>query len=205
MPLMRCPPHDMAEEACRHCPRDVTEEEEPMILHAVDRKSNDHPWDRFLRSWGYAAQLLVVTVLSVLLVWVAMFSGDQDAPMTTTDSTQGQPVTPRRHLHQRHRRLLHRLVLDLDVVDMPILGEGQRWRRADEHGLFFNMRNHDVGSSFDTSCATRLLPLPKADEVAYHIVELEPYVSTFVPSGGEAVSIVHHMDVFVCDGTIEVG
>ena len=77
----------------------------------------------------------------------------------------------------------------------------------------------------DTACFTKLTPIPLAATTAYQIVRLEPYTSLFTPphaptaagasdgtsgaggaaggssgaAGAAGVSIVHHMDVFVCD------
>ena len=65
------------------------------------------------------------------------------------------------------------------LFDRPILGEGPRWRRHDEDGILFNMRNSEVGASFDTACGMRIVPLPNAQEVAYHMVDFTPHVGTY--------------------------
>ena len=82
---------------------------------------------------------------------------------------------------------------------MPILGEGARWRRDDEHGVLFNMRNRDVGASFDTACGLAIVPIPAASDVGYHMTRFEPYASSYRHPTHGNVSIVHHMDVFACD------
>ena len=65
------------------------------------------------------------------------------------------------------------------------------------------MRNSEVTKEhFDTACATSAVPLPHGHEHAYQIVRLEPYVSSFARADGASVSIVHHMDLFVCDERI---
>ena len=100
------------------------------------------------------------------------------------------------------------LELDLGLANMPILGEGLRWRRESEHGIFFNMRNAAAGDAFDTGCLTRVVDIPNAHDTHYHIVRVEPYTSLFSPAASSAssapragsggVSIVHHMDLFIC-------
>jgi hypothetical protein len=80
----------------------------------------------------------------------------------------------------------------------PIAGEGYRWRRRDEDGVFFNMRNYHLGERFDAACSMRVVSLP--DPVAsYQIVKLDPYVTLY-----KGQSIVHHMDIFLCDERMEV-
>ena len=100
------------------------------------------------------------------------------------------------------------IALDMRLFDRPILGEGPRWRRHDEDGILFNMRNSEVGASFDTACGMRIVPLPNAQEVAYHMVDFTPHVGTYTRAGFPAstgVSIVHHMDIFVCnDNMVQV-
>lgn len=107
---------------------------------------------------------------------------------------------PQRVSNAASNHLASNLEIDLALREMPIIGEARRWRRPDEHGLLFNMRNSDFGPSFDTACAARIEPLPDPG-ISYHIVRLLPYVSTYAARGGrQNVSIVHHMDLFVCDG-----
>lgn len=96
------------------------------------------------------------------------------------------------------------LELDLGFSELPIIGEGERWRRPDEQGVLFNMRNAAVSSAFDTGCMSRLVPIPDAKATSYQITKLAPYTSMFVPADAQSpeedggYSIVHHMDVFVC-------
>lgn len=96
-------------------------------------------------------------------------------------------------------------MLDLGLHDQPVLGSALRWRRPDEHGLLFNMRNSEAGTRFDTACLAKLIPLAHSQDLAYHLVRLEPYTSFYVPPSGspeDGVSIVHHMDLYVCDETM---
>jgi len=94
------------------------------------------------------------------------------------------------------------LVIDLGAHAMPVLGEAQRWRRDDERGILFNMRNRRLPSpSFDTACGTIIAPIPHADAASYHVVQLAPYFSRTRAQHGN-LSIVHHMDLFLCDSSV---
>jgi hypothetical protein len=91
-----------------------------------------------------------------------------------------------------------RVTVDVGLRRLPVLGEAARWRREDEHGILFNMRNGAVRGGFDAACANVLVPIPSALDAAYHVVEIEPYL-TLHPASNE--SIVHHMDLFLCDAS----
>jgi hypothetical protein len=104
---------------------------------------------------------------------------------------------------------------------MPVIGEAGRWRTSKEHGLLFNMRNARVSTVYDTACAVKVVPIPHAASTSYQIVRLDPYASVYTPpleqqrtatstpssSSSNATrgsfdgerTIVHHMDLFVCD------
>ena len=92
--------------------------------------------------------------------------------------------------------------LNMGLAHMPILGEERRWRRSDEHGILFNMRNHEASVGFDTACGVSVVPLPEARTRDHHIVRFEPYVSAFAHAVYGNVSIVHHMDIYACDETM---
>lgn len=113
------------------------------------------------------------------------------------DAPSRQPPPPAAPSKYNHRVHVPTVTVNISLAHLPVLGEAQRWRQPSEHGLLFNFRNSRVSRSFDTSCYARRMPLPNADEVAYHLTRLAPYVST--TRSGE--SIVHHMDLFVCDGS----
>ena len=74
-----------------------------------------------------------------------------------------------------------------------------RWR---QHGILFNRRNDQLPSAaFDTACGTFVTRIPAADSTAYHLITLAPHFSRVGAAlGGQ--SIVHHMDLFLCDETV---
>ena len=125
------------------------------------------------------------------------------------------PNSPSFAAHSRHtvppppppsRAPSDELILELGTRALPVLGEGQRWRRDDEYGIFFNQRNaalKSIAPSYDTACGTIIVDLPDAETTSYHIVELAPYFSTVGPRYGN-ISIVHHMDLFLCDERVRV-
>ena len=101
------------------------------------------------------------------------------------------------------------LILDLGPPAQRVLGASSRWRRDDEYGILFNMKNDETEDEtgrempLDASCSTQVTPIPDAQHTAYHMVRFAPYVATRVPSPGQpAEMFVHHMDVYVCDKRI---
>ena len=91
--------------------------------------------------------------------------------------------------------------MEIGAHSLPVLGEGARWRRNDERGILFNMRNSEVGTAYDTSCAISLAPIPDGATTAYQIVSLRPELTYTADN----TSIVHHMDLFVCDDNGAMG